>query len=208
MARINFNEVENYQNNNGTDWLRLQNDGDNTLVQFLFKDLDDLDVFSVHEVMVTGNDGNSVRRYVDCKREYNDPLNVCPLCESGNQPKPLIILSLYDHKDNKVKIWQRGKTFIKTLEAFLTQYPDLTKVVFRLVRNGAKGDQKTTYTLIPATDITPINIEEVDRPNLLGGFILDKSADEISTFLETGKFPVTNDSNGEAQVTRRTSRRG
>ena len=208
MARINFDEVDNYSNNNGTDWLRLQNDGDNTLVQFLFRDLEDLDIYSTHEVLITNDDGSKTKRYVDCKRNYNDPLDICPLCADGNQPKPLIILSLYDHKDNKVKIWQRGKKFLETLKGYLTEYPDLTKVVFRLVRNGAKGDQRTTYTLIPATDVAPINVEDVERPNLLGNFILDKNADEMRVYLDTKSFPKeSNDTNGEQQVVRR-SRRG
>lgn len=207
MARINFNEVDNYSNNNGTDWLRLQNDGDNTLVQFLFKDLEDIDIYSTHEVVVNNEDGSKTKRYVDCKRNYDDPLDVCPLCEEGNQAKPLIILSLYDHKDNKVKIWQRGKKFLETLKGYLTEYPDLTKVVFRLVRNGAKGDQRTTYTLIPATDVDPINVEDVERPNLLGNFILDKNAEEMKIYLETKSFPKESNNDGGEQVTRR-SRRG
>ncbi len=208
MARINFNEVDSYSNNTGNDWFKLQNNNDSALVQFLFKDLDDLDIFSVHEVEVKYKNGQSKTRFLDCKRNYDDPLDVCPLCERGSQRKPVIILSLYDHTDKKVKIWQRGKKFLETLKGYSTQYPDFTKVPFRIIRNGAKGDQNTTYTVIPATDVTPINVEDVERPNLLGSFILDKTVDEINTYIDTGAFPENgSEDNTEQQVTRR-SRRG
>lgn len=209
MARINFNDIDNYSPNVGTDWLRLVDDGDNTLVQFLFRDLEDLDIFSVHEEKLINKDGKEVTRSVNClRKDYNDPLDICPLCEKGKQPKPMIILTMFDHNDNKVKIWQRGKKFIEMLKGYLVDYPDLTKVVFRLTRNGKRNDQRTTYSLVPVTNVEPIDISEIERPKLLGRFILDKNADEMRTFIETGEFPeVDNDSSQEEVVSRR-SRRG
>lgn len=199
MGRINPDEMDNYGSENSSEWLRLQDDGDVARVQFLYNDYNELDTFACHKVAVGDND-----RYVDCKRDYDSPIDDCPFCAAGLPVKPVMILSMYDHSDGKVKIWERGKTFRKKMEALFNRYPDLSNTVFEIERRGKKGDQKTTYEIFPMTNVEPEDVSEVERPEFVGGFILDKTPDEMITYLDTGSFPQT-DSTQAAPVNRRSS---
>ena len=200
MGRINPTEFDNYSNSNDSEWLKLQNDGDVARVQFLYESFNDLDTYVIHKVKVGDYD-----RYVDCKRDYDSPIDDCPFCASGLQAKPVVMISMYDHEDGKVKIWERGKTFLKKMEALFNRYPNLSNMVFEIERRGAKGDKKTTYEIFPMPDVEPIDVSEVERPEFLGSFILDKTPDEMQTYLDTGSFPE-GDSNGNTNANTRSTR--
>lgn len=201
MARINYKEVENYEQS-GSEWLRLQNNGDVARVQFMLNSINDLDIFGCHTIDVDGK-----QRYVDCKREYDSPVNECPLCREGFGLKPVMMLSMYDLEEKKVKIWERGKTFRKKLESLANRYPDLSKMVFEIERVGAKGDKKTTYEVYPIPEQTPVDLSTIEKPNFVGGFILDMTTEQMEDYLRTGSVPSKNDSsNDDEQVLRR--RRG
>lgn len=199
MSRINYDEIENYsQNSSETEWLKLRDDGDVARVQFLYSSPDDLDIFACHRVKIGDKE-----RYVDCKREYDSPIDDCPLCAAGHAIKPVLMLSMYDHSDGKVKVWERGKTFIKKMEAQFNRYPDLKNMVFEIERRGAKGDKKTQYELFPMPNVEPVDVSNIERPKFVGGFILDKTADEMQTYLDTKDFPRDDNNSDEAPVRRR-----
>lgn len=212
MGRINPNEMERYESNNSSEWLKLQNDGDVARVQFLYKTYSDLDTFACHRVQVGDKE-----RYVDCKRDYDSPIDDCPFCSNGIPVKPVMMLSMYDHADGKVKIWERGKTFRKKIEALFNRYPNLSTMVFEIERRGAKGDKKTQYEIFPMPDVKPVDVSEIERPEFIGSFILDKSVNEMQYYIDHGVFPEeasgkTNEEEpirrrGEQPSHRRTSRR-
>lgn len=201
MGRIKPDEMENYVNTS-SEWLKLPDDGDVATVQFLAKNINDLDVFVAHKVKVNGRD-----RWVNCTRNYDDPIDSCPFCAAGIPQKPVMILSMYDHKDGKVKIWERGNNFRKILESKFNRYPgDFSKNVFDIERHGAKGDQHTTYELIHVDD-EPKDLSTIEKPDVFGRLILDKTPDEMMYYLDHGDFP--NNENTSGEVTRRApSRRG
>lgn len=212
MGRINPNEMERYESNNSSEWLKLQNDGDVARVQFLYKNYNDLDTFACHRVQVGDKE-----RYVDCKRDYDSPIDDCPFCANGIPVKPVMMLSMYDHADGKVKIWERGKTFRKKIEALFNRYPNLSTMVFEIERRGAKGDKKTQYEIFPMPEVVPVDVSEIERPEFIGSFILDKSVDEMQYYIDHGVFPEENNNKtneeepirrrGEQSSHRRTSRR-
>ena len=83
-----------------------------------------------------------------------------------------------------------------------------------IIRNGKKGDKRTTYD-IQISPKEPMDISQYEKPEFLGGYIMDKSADEMQEYLDTGSFPDTdnNDNENNTQVRRRNteplpSRRG
>ena len=83
-----------------------------------------------------------------------------------------------------------------------------------IIRNGKKGDKKTTYD-IQISPSEPIDVSQYEKPEFLGGYIMDKSADEMQEYLDTGSFPDSenNDNEDNTQVRRRNteplpSRRG
>lgn len=202
MGRINPNDAEKYEQSNNSDWLKLSNHGDVARVQFMYDSYDELDTFTCHKVKV-----GDYERWVDCKRDYDQPVDACPFCAAGIPVKPVMIVSMFDHKDNSVKIWERGKTFRKQLEAFFNRYPKLSDMVFEIERNGAAGDKKTTYQLFPMPDVAPIDITGVEKQDFLGTVIMDKTVDEMQTYLDTGEFPKSDD-NSSQRNSQPTSRRG
>ena len=203
MVRVNPNEADKYYEGGNGEWLKLANDGDVVRVQFLHNNFNGLDTFACHRVNVNGKEC-----WVDCKRTYDDPLDMCPLCEAGIRVQPVMILSLYDHADGKIKLWERGRKFKQKLEALCNRYPNLSQMVFEIERHGAKGDTNTTYEIFPLPKVQPLDVSQIEKPELLGGVILDKSPDEMMAYVQTGKFPEAEVGSNQAQsqaVTRRNS---
>lgn len=205
MARINPNQMENYSTGSDNEWFKLENDGDVARVQFLYNNYNDLDVFACHTIQTgeTYKNGNPVEKYVDCKRNYDDPVDMCPFCQAGMKVKPVMYVSMYDHNDKKVKIWERGRKFRDKLDAMFNRYSDLTQMVFEIERHGAKGDQQTTYEVFPMPEVEPLDVSEINKPDFIGGIILDKTVDEMQTYLDTGSFPNTDE---KPQGTQRATR--
>ncbi len=200
MGRINPEEMDNYSSSTQSEWLKLSNDGDVARVQFLYNTYDDLDTFAVHKVKI---EGQQYDRMVDCKRNYDDPIDACPLCAAGIKTEPVMILSMYDHADGKIKIWQRGKNFRKVMESKFNRYPNLSNMVFEIERHGAKNDTGTTYELIAMPEVEPYDVSEIEKPEFIGGVILDKTPDEMQTYLDTGSFPNTNTQSNNETPSRR-----
>ena len=76
--------------------------------------------------------------------------------------------------------------------------------------------RKTKYD-IQVSPAKPIDISNFEKPEFLGGYIMDKSADEMKEYLDTGSFPDTDNTDtnqgDNTQVRRRNteplpSRRG
>ena len=209
MGRININDLDNYdQQSNSSEWLKLSDNGDVARVQFLYSNCDELETFAAHRVKTgVSESGRDIERWVDCKRDYNDPIDKCPFCAAGIAVKPVTMISMYDHSDGKVKIWERGKTFRKKLENLFNRYPNLSNMVFEIERNGAKGDKKTSYELFPMPDVDPVDVSGIERPEFLGTVIMDKTVDEMQAFINNGVFPEVQ-SNASEQPEPTTSRRG
>lgn len=199
MARINYEESEKYQQSQ-SDWFQLKDHGDCARVQFLFDDMNGLDIFACHTVKVGDKD-----RYVDCLRKYDDPIDMCPLCASGFPVKPVRFVTMYQHDDQKVKIWERGKQFITKVQGLMARYSPLSNFVFEIERFGAKGSKETKYDIFPMQNIDPVDLSQVEKPELLGGLILDKNAQEMEVYLQTGNFPQVQEN---APATNVPARRG
>lgn len=184
MARINVEEAKHYQNELNGEWFGLKDHGDVARVQFMIDKYEDIDVFACHKVEVNGKE-----RYVDCLRTYNEPIDKCPLCASGYPVKPVRFVVMYQHDDQKVKIWERGKNFIAKLQGLCNRYQPLSEYVFEIERNGAKGSKETKYEVFPMDRVDPVDLSEIEKPDLLGGLIIDASADDMEVYLQTGNFP-------------------
>lgn len=191
MGRINYDDVDKYGNNSDTEFLKLTNDGDMITAQLMVKDMEDVDIFACHQAVVgKWDDGNDRTRFVNCLRNYDDPLDVCPMCAAGLKTQVVMMLAMVDQQDGKIKIWNRGKTFIPKIKNFVNRWGDMTMKPVDIIRNGKKGDKKTTYD-IQISPSEPMDISQYEKPEFLGGYIMDKSADEMQEYLDTGYFPNT-----------------
>ena len=195
MARVSYEDSEKYFSGSGSDWFQLKNDGDVARVQFMLNSIDDIPIFSTHRVKIGDKE-----RYVDCLRNPHDPIDACPFCAAGMPAKAVRFIIMYQHDDNKVKIWERGRQFISKLQGLINRYNPLEEKVFEVERHGKAGDTSTKYEIYPLDGVEPVNMDEIEVPELEGTLILQKTFEEMEEFLDTGKFPSDND---DAPVRRR-----
>ena len=184
MGRFNYQDSDNY-GNSSSNFFSLKDDGDVARVRFMYNDLKDVVGYAVHEIEVDGN-----KRYVNCLRSYNEPKSKCPCCANDYMQKAKIYVPLYNVDTKEVQLWERGKKFLGKLQSICTRYArqdsPLVNHIFEIERNGKKGDQQTTYEVyeVGSDDTTLQDLPEVIEP--LGNVILDKSYDELDSYVRTG----------------------
>ena len=184
MARFGVGDADKYGGQGGAGYFSLKNDKDVARVRFLFNGIEDVEGFAVHEVELDGK-----KRYVNCLREYGQPMDVCPFCAARQATYVKYFVPLYNIDEDRIQTWERGKKFGAKLSSLCSRYPNLVSHTFEIERNGAAGDQQTSYEIYETgqDDTTLENFDEF--PDVLGTIVLDKSADEMSCFLNNGYFP-------------------
>ena len=183
MGVFSFDEADNYGQSNSGSFFQLKDDKDTAKVRFLYNTISDVQGNVVHQVELP--DGK--KRYVNCLRAYNEPLDKCPLCQAQYKQLPKLFIRLYNEDAKEVQIWERGKTYFQKMASLAARYNPLCNTVVEIERNGKKGDQKTEYIFYPL-DTTEFNLDDVEMPEVLGTLILDKTADEMNDFLQLGDF--------------------
>ena len=192
MGRVSVNDADNYGGQGGSGFFSLKSDKDVARVRFLINGIDDVNAYIVHEAEVDGK-----KRWVDCLREYGDPVDACPFCKAGRYTNVKYFIPLYNIDAGTTQVWERGKQFGSKLSSICARYPNLVSHILEIERNGKKGDTHTTYEIYETGDDgTTLDQFEVKDP--LGTIILQKTADEMEAYLQTGDFE-------SAGVTRRGS---
>ena len=194
MARLNPAQAAQFPSGGGrTNFLSLSNDGDSAVVRFMYNSLEEIIVDTIHEVQ--DSEGN--RKVISCLRPDNSaPLSVCPLCASGNPFRKSVYLNVFNQDANEAQVWQRGGSFFeKTLQPLFIEYKDtpLCSIPFKIKRNGAKGDPRTTYSVIPLP-VDGTTLEQLGEPIdvVEQGIIKELSFDEMDNFTRTGVLPGNN----------------
>lgn len=183
MGRFMASEADNYGGNGGAGYFTLKNDGDVARVRFMYTGIDDVDGYAVHEVEIDGK-----KRYVNCIRNYNDPVDKCPFCKAKMYQRAKLFIPLYDVDDGRVKLWERGKKYFSKITSLCARYPDLVSHVFEIERNGKAGSTQTTYEIYEVDhDDTKLS-DLPEQLDILGNVVLDKTAEEMEQFLNTGSF--------------------
>ena len=149
----------------------LKDDGDTAIVRFAYHSPSEFDIVTVHKVQCDSEKYGKMWRSVSCLRGPYDPIDNCPLCKAGVKLYRKIYVKMLEYtKDEngniipKAVVWERpaeGKNdFVKKLMSIIgSGYSDLSKYVFIIRRNGAKGSLSTTYEINPANpDIYPSSI--------------------------------------------------
>ncbi len=203
MAQFGLNDAENY-GGNGAGFFSLKNDGDSKTVRFMYTSVDDIQGYAVHRIDVNGRN-----RYVNCLREYNEPIDSCPLCKARNFQSGKFFFSLYDIDEDTVLIWDRGKNILKTLVPVLTSIKgDICGTPITITRHGEAGDTNTKYSF-ELGEPDGVTMEDLPDPaNPLESLVLDYDYDTLNTYVTTGKLPIMNTSsdnsdNGYANFTPR-----
>lgn len=206
--RFSYEEADKYgSKGGGTAFFSLKDDRETAKVHLLGNDMNDFPGYAVHRVPI--GDGY---RYVNCLREAGSPIDDCPFCAEGRHNPEVskvyakLFIPLYNCDTDEVQIWERGKTFFRDLASYCSHNPNVSEVVTEIERRGKKGDTSTTYGLYALREEDNFNIENVreDIPEILGGIVLDKTADDMEYYLKRGTFP---DSDNAGVARRGDSRR-
>ena len=211
MARFSADNVDNYGGHGGHGFFSLKNDKDIARVRFMYDSIEDVEGFAVHQIEIDGK-----KRYVDCKREYNEPIDKCPFCKDGKFQQAKLFIPLYDVESGQVKIWERGKKFFNQISQICSRYAanePLCSHIFEIERSGKPGEQTTTYGIyeVDKDNTTLADLPEI--PNILGEIVLDKTPEEMEYFLKhNGRFEDSGDElpfrRTDATAERRTPSRG
>lgn len=200
MARFTADTVEKYGGNGGAGYFSLKGDGDIARVRFLYNSADDIEGYAVHEVEIDGK-----KRYVNCLREYNQPIDDCPFCKAKKFQSAKLFIPIYNEDEQKVQIWERGKKFFAKISGICARYnkAPIVSQIFEIERHGKPGDQQTTYEIYRTDDpADDTRLEDFDMPEVLGSIVLDKTADDMEFFDNHNYFPPE----GEAPVRRSSTR--
>lgn len=184
MARFNADTADNFGGGKSA-FFSLKNDKDVANVKFMYNGMEDIEGFSVHELTI----GDNKRILVNCLRDYDSPIDDCPLCKAGYTLKPKVFVKLYDNDTGETKIWERGKSFFRKISSIAARYQPLVAHNFDIERHGAKGDMKTEYEFFETGKDDKTLADLPDAPEILGGIVKEKSADEMEYFLNHGDFP-------------------
>lgn len=201
MSRFNVSDIGNYDVKPSGKFFTLKNDKDVARVRILYESAEDIDGYAVHRVSVDGRD-----RYINCLREYNDPMGKCPFCANGMKVQPKLFVPLYNEDTQELQFWERGSTFSSQLSGLVARYKNIVSRTFDIERNGAKGDTKTTYQFYPVDEPDGTTVQDIlddlglsEMPTPVGTIIMDKSAEEMQAYIDNGSFP-------EGPVRRRSER--
>ncbi len=188
MARFNANDVDKYGGQGGAGYFSLKNDKDVARVRFMYDSIDDVEGYAVHQVEV-----GDKKRYVNCLRSYNDPIDNCPFCREKKFQSAKLFIPVYNVDEDRVQIWERGKKFFSKISSICARYPHLVSHTFEIERNGKPGSTQTTYEIYETgqDDTTLEDLPEV--PNIVGGIVLDKSAEDMEYYIQEGQFPPTDE---------------
>ena len=200
MAQIKFDDIQeqNSNNRNGVGFFSLKNDGDEAVVRIMHDSTDTFDIVSTHAIQMDGR-----YRRVNCCRSPYDPVDVCPLCASGNPSQNRIFIHLIHYERDESgkivavpKVWERSMSYAKTIKDLITTYGPLSDVLLIIKRSGAPGSMDTKYSIMYAppqiynnTTYPKINGEVFDDYTAIGTAVMNKTPEEIGIFVETGIFP-------------------
>jgi hypothetical protein len=215
MANFSYSDYQNViakaqSNDNGSSstkigFFKMKNDQDEALVRINVSNLNDLQFATVHQL-------GAAQKWmkVSCLNPVGSYYDTCPLCAAvtggakdiGKAAKKVYVQMLVSYKDAATGqysaaipvIWERPAGFSTEIATLLRDYGDLTQRVFKVTRNGAAGNMKTTYSIsyIPIFDkpeSVPTDFSAFVNFNIAKHSYWEKTAAEISAFLATGAFP-------------------
>lgn len=215
MSNFSYSQYQNVvekaksseASNSGTKigFFKLSEDKEEALVRFNVNSLDSLQFATIHQL------GASTKwMKVSCLNPVGSYDNSCPFCAAvaggdkniGKAAKRVFVQLMVSYKDTATGqwaaaipvIWERPAGFSRELATMLNDYGALTEKVFKITRNGAKGDVKTTYSvsyipLFDNPDTVSNDFSAFTNFNIAKHSYWEKTADEINTFLNTGSFP-------------------
>lgn len=191
MPAFGADQADNYGNQGtSTGFFALKDDGDKALVRFMYRGQEDVKGYAVHKMPVNGKD-----RYINCLREYSDPLDKCPCCSQGDtfqrKIQARVIIPVFDTEDESVKLWDRGRKYLNKLQLYCAKLKNgahLCGTIYEITRKGKKGDTSTDYEIYPEEVDGKVLEDLPEVPEIIGGLIMDLTPEQMITVMETGEL--------------------
>ena len=183
---------------NNVSFFSLKNDGDEAIVRFMHDNTASFDIVAIHpNISVDGK-----MRKVNCIRDAREPLDKCPLCNSGAKIENKFFIHLIqyvrDESGNIIptaKVWERSLVYANQLATLINEYGPLSDCIFKIRRCGVAGSKDTTYQIMYASpqvykpELYPKKEDLFEGFKVIGSIVMDKTFDELSSFVATGSFP-------------------
>lgn len=216
MAVVNYSSLENGSSFSNRDsrnfgFFSLKNNGDKAVVRILYNDPSEFKVMSVHKERISGK-----FHTINCVREYNDPVNACPLClAKGDVQTRFYIPMIQYEKDESGKVvpqfvvWERSLGYARVVKNLIDEYGPLKDMIFTITRDGEAGDLKTKYNILFANPklypdsefiLDPSICKDAESFSPLGTIVSNKSYEDIDEYVKTGEFPEKKSSGAKADV--------
>lgn len=193
--KFTMDEIEKYSPDTKAGYFSLKNDGDTAKVVFLYNSINDVEGHCVHKVKLK----NGFHTYVECLRNYEDPIECCPLCASKVEGDsklmtklwiPMYVVANTPDEEDRAVLWERGKNFWKDqlYPLMVEKGEPFCSNWFLIERHGEAGDIETTYeiTHTGSNSITLDNFDEIPTP--IGTIIQEKTFEELENFVKTRSF--------------------
>lgn len=188
ICKRNTNTTQNAQTRNLVSYFSLKDNGDEAIVRIMHDSTADFDICDVHQIPING-------RYqkVNCIRSANDPIENCPLCESGNKLQRRIFIHLIEYvRDDQGKIqaipkvWDRPISYAYKLKNYIEEYGPLSDSVCKIKRKGAKNSTNTDYDImyglkkdVYRDDLYPKKPELFDGYKALGRAVWNRNYEDM-----------------------------
>lgn len=178
-------EVDNYANQGVGKYFKLAKDGDKARIRFMYKDIEDMRGTNVHKLNMPNGGFASVK----CIRPYNAPKSECPLCEAGNKATPSLIAPVYNVDEERAQILDKGVRFLRKAASKCAKYGKKGEICQTIFEVERVGDNFPDYE-IDFDDRDKVTMDDLpDAEDLLDGYVLEKSFDDMEYFVENNEFP-------------------
>ena len=213
MSQFTYSDYQTYQESRASEggsigYFKLKDNGEEALVRINCPAIESLIFASIHS---TGSVDNKWYR-ISCLNPIGASGDACPLCARakadpnsrmvGKSMQRVFLQMLVAYKDPMTGqfsaaipvIWERPAPFSREIANKLKDFGDLRNHVFKITRNGAPGDMKTTYSLdyVPIYDkpeLVPVDFSAFEGYQANHHAYWEKTPAEMNEFLMTGVWP-------------------
>ena len=197
---INYSQIQT-GNDNATPitqvgFFSLKGDGDEAIVRIMHDTVDTFDIVTTHPVQYNGR-----FRRLNCIRDPHEPIENCPVCNSGDKVQQRIYIHLikYELSENNTIVgtpcvWERSISYARTLKGLIDDYGPLSECLFKIRRNGAAGSVNTSYSITYCRpDVYNASVYAkidgaFDNYKAVGTVVINKSFDELVNYVNTGNL--------------------
>ncbi len=168
------------------------------IVRIMCNNLNDIEILTTHPITVGAS--SFPNRQVNCLRTAHEPLDNCPLCKAGEKVRQRAFIKMIEYdpvtRESKAVVWDRAaKQIVPQLKNYLDNYGPLSNIMCKVVRTGSGIETK--YDIVPNINPQVYNMTDFPLPaedpfkefKVLGRMVMDKNAEEIMQFMQTGEFP-------------------